>query len=318
MGNEILQVEDLYLHYGTSKGVVQAVDGVSLKIGRQQALAVIGESGCGKTSLARAILRLLPRNVALYRGNVTVNGADIMALSEEQFRREVRWVKVSLVPQAAMNSLNPVLRVGDQIVEPLVTRNLMNKHQARKRAEEMVRFVGVPLDFLQRYAFELSGGMRQRMAIAIALITEPPFVILDEPTSALDVLTQASIMNTLKHIKQDLEKSFILISHDVATSSELADRVAVMYAGQLVEVSDAARFYPEPLHPYSQKLMASVPRLRQEKRPEFVPGQPANLINPPKSCRFAPRCPRRFSQCEQAPSLLEIADSGRVRCWLYA
>ena len=156
------------------------------------------------------------------------------------------------------------------------------------------------------------------MAIAIALITEPPLVILDEPTSALDVLTQASIMNTFKRSKQELEKSFILITHDVATSSELADRVAVMYAGQLVEVSDAVRFYHEPLHPYSQKLMASVPRLRQEKRPEFVPGQPANLINPPKSCRFAPRCPRRFSQCEQTPSLLEIADSGRVRCWLYA
>lgn len=318
MGNELLQVEDLYLHYRTSKGVVQAVDGVSLKIGHQQALAVIGESGCGKTSLARAILRLLPRNVALYRGSVTVNGMDVMTLGEEQFRREVRWVKVSLVPQAAMNSLNPVLRVGDQIVEPLVTRNLMNKQEAQERAREVFRFVGMPLDFLQRYAFELSGGMRQRAAIAMALITEPPVVILDEPTSALDVLTQASIMNTLKRIKQELQKSFILISHDVATSSELADRVAVMYAGQLVEVSDAARFYHEPLHPYSQKLMASVSRLRQDKRPEFVPGQPANLINPPKSCRFAPRCARRFSECEQPPPLLETVDGRRVSCWLYA
>lgn len=316
MGNELLQVEGLYLHYRTLRGVVQAVDGVTLRIDRKQALAVIGESGCGKTSLARAILRLLPRNVALYRGTVTVNGTDVMTLGEEQFRQEVRWVKVSLVPQAAMNSLNPVLRVEDQIVEPLVTRNLMNKQEARERAREVFRFVGVPLDFLHRYAFELSGGMRQRAAIAIALVTEPPLVILDEPTSALDVLTQASIMNTLKRSKQELQKSFILISHDVATASELADRVAVMYAGQLVEVSDAVRFYHGPLHPYSQKLMASVSRLRQEKRPEFVPGQPANLINPPKNCRFAPRCPKRFSRCEEAPPLLETADGRRVRCWL--
>lgn len=317
MGDMLLRVEDLYLYYRTSRGVVQAVDGVSFEIARNQALAVIGESGCGKSSLARAILRLLPRNVALYRGRVFLDGADVMTMEEERFRRDVRWVKVSLVPQAALNSLNPVLKVGEQVAEPLVSHNLMKKGEALEQAREMFRLVGVPADFLQRYAFELSGGMRQRTAIAMALVTKPSLVILDEPTSALDVLTQANIMNILKRLKREFKRGFILITHDVATSSELADWVAVMYAGQLVEISDSARFYHEPLHPYSAKLMASVPRLRQDSRPEFVPGQPADLVNPPKGCRFAPRCPVAFSRCEQEPPLAERDDGRRVRCWLY-
>lgn len=317
MGQMLLRVEDLYLHYRTSRGIVQAVDGVSFEIARNQALAVIGESGCGKSSLARAILRLLPPNVALYRGRVFLEGADVMTLGEERFRREVRWVKVSLVPQAALNSLNPVLKVGVQVAEPLQTHHLMKKEEALEQASEVFRLVGVPADFLQRYAFELSGGMRQRTAIAMALVTKPSLIILDEPTSALDVLTQANIMNILKGIKREFERSLILISHDVATSSELADWVAVMYAGQLVELSDAAKFYHVPLHPYSQGLMASVPRLRQDRRPEFVPGQPANLVNPPKGCRFAPRCPVRFSRCEQEPPLAGRGDGRRVKCWLY-
>lgn len=318
MENTLLGVEDLYLHYRTLKGAVRAVDGVSFEIGHSQALAVIGESGCGKSSLARAILRLLPRNVALYKGQVFLDGRDVMTLAEESFRREVRWVKVSFVPQAAMNSLNPVLKVGEQVAESLVIHGLMRKAEALEHAREIFSLVGVPVDFLGRYAFELSGGMRQRTAIAMALVTNPSLVILDEPTSALDVLTQANIMNTLKRIKGEFKRSFILITHDVATSSEIADSVAVMYAGQGVEISDAARFYREPLHPYSQKLMASVPRLHEEKKPEFIPGQPANLINPPQECRFAPRCPLRSPQCAQEPPLLELKDGRKVKCWLYA
>lgn len=317
MRQVLLRAEDLCLHYRTSVGMVRAVDSVSFEIGRKQALAVIGESGCGKSSLARAILRLLPRNVAAYRGHVFLDGVDIMTLGEERFRREVRWVKVSLVPQAAMNSLNPVLKVGDQVAEPLTAHGLMKKEEALGRAREVFRVVGVPVDFIQRYAFELSGGMRQRTAIAMALVTDPSLVILDEPTSALDVLTQANIMNILKRIKREFERSFILISHDVATSSELADMVAVMYAGQIVEVSDAVRFYRKPLHPYSQKLLASVPRLREDRRPEFVPGQPANLINPPQGCRFGARCAMRFARCEQEPPSVELGDGRRVKCWQY-
>lgn len=319
--NTLLRVENLHLHFRTDKGVIKAVDGVSFELGRNEALVFLGESGSGKTSLSRAILRLLPRNVQTFTGKVLIDQTDVMTLSEERFRQEVRWVKMAMVPQAAMNSLNPVLRVGDQVAEPLVAHFGVKKTDALARAQEALRHVGVPVDFANRYAFELSGGMRQRVAIAMSLVTNPDLVILDEPTSALDVLTQANIMNVLKRIKQEQETSFILITHDVATSSELADRIAVMYAGQIVELSDATRFFsgtPGPLHPYSQKLMASVPKLHEEKEPDFIAGQPPSLLDLPKGCRFAPRCPSRFDRCDQDPPLLQQADGRQVKCWLYA
>ena len=314
--SKLLRVKDLVLYFRTTQGAVQAVDRVSLDLDYTEAVVIVGESGCGKTSLARAILRLLPRNVDAYSGSVYLDGTDVMRLEDEEFRRQVRWVKMSMVPQAAMNSLNPVLRVGDQVAEPMVVHYSIKKDDALSQARTMFQRVGVPLGFLDRYAFELSGGMRQRAAIAMALVTVPALVILDEPTSALDVLTQANIFNLLKRIKQEMEISFILITHDIATSSELADRVAVMYAGQIVEVSDAARFFDEPLHPYSQKLMASVPRLRGDKEPEFITGQPPSLIDLPPGCRFAPRCPSRFEQCEQDPPM--VGTRRQVKCWLYA
>jgi peptide/nickel transport system ATP-binding protein len=313
----LLRVEALCLHFGTTKGVVRAVDGVTFELGQNQALVVLGESGCGKSSLARALLRLLPRNVQTYSGRVLVDGLDVMSLDDERFRREVRWMKVSFVPQAAMNALNPVVRVGDQVAEPLMIHSALEKKAAWERAQEMLQRVGLSADFLKRYPFELSGGMRQRTALAMALVTHPQLVVLDEPTSALDVLTQANIMNVLKEIRRELKTSFILITHDVATSSELADHVAVMYAGQLVELSDSLRFFSEPLHPYSQKLMASVPRLRDDKKLEFIPGEPPSLLSPPRGCRFAPRCPLRFERCDEPPPLIENADGRRVRCWLY-
>jgi len=223
---------------------------------------------------------------------------------------------MSLVPQAAMNALNPVLRVGDQVAEPMIVHHAMNKKEAMEQARRMFQHVGVPADFMSRYAFELSGGMRQRVAIAMSLVTAPSLVVLDEPTSALDVLTQANIFNVLKRIKQELEVSFMLITHDIATSSELADRVAVMYAGQMVETSDARRFFTEPLHPYSQKLMASVPRLRADVQPEFITGQPPSLLNPPAGCRFRDRCPSRFDRCDQEPPMFG-SHRRLVKCWLY-
>ena len=314
--SKLLRVKDLVLYFRTTQGAVQAVDRVSLDLDYTEAVVIVGESGCGKTSLARAILRLLPRNVDAYSGSVYLDGTDVMRLEDEEFRRQIRWVKMSMVPQAAMNSLNPVLKVGDQVAEPMVVHYSIKKDDALSQARTMFQRVGVPLGFLNRYAFELSGGMRQRAAIAMALVTVPALVILDEPTSALDVLTQANIFNLLKRIKQEMEISFILITHDIATSSELADRVAVMYAGQIVEVSDAARFFDEPLHPYSQKLMASVPRLRGDKEPEFITGQPPSLIGLPPGCRFAPRCPSRFEQCEQDPPM--VGTRRQVKCWLYA
>ncbi|MBC7877334.1 MAG: ABC transporter ATP-binding protein [Anaerolineales bacterium] len=314
--NTLLRLEDLKLHFRTTSGIVQAVDGVNFSLGYNEAVVVLGESGCGKSSLAKAILRLLPRNTAEYSGKVFLNGSDVMTLDDEEFRRNVRWIMMSLVPQAAMNSLNPVLKVGDQIAEPLMVHHGVKKDEALKTALAMFQHVGVPGAFLDRYAFELSGGMRQRVAIAMALVTSPALVVLDEPTSALDVLTQANIFNVLKRLKGELETSFILITHDIATSSELADRVAVMYAGQIVEVSDAKNFFTAPLHPYSQKLMASVPRLRGDEEPEFITGRPPSLLNLPSGCRFRDRCPAAFGKCSEDPPVI-VKDQRLVKCWLY-
>ena len=313
---KLLRIEDLILHFKTRAGTVQAVDGVFFDLGQQEAVVVLGESGCGKSSLAKAILRLLPRNVERYQGKIYLDGNEIMSMDDEEFRKNVRWVGISLVPQAAMNALNPVLKVGEQVAEPVLVHLGVGRAEAVSIVKKMFQHVGVPEDFIDRYPFELSGGMRQRVAIAMALVTSPNLIVLDEPTSALDVLTQASIFNVLKRLKKELGIGFILITHDIATSSELADTVAVMYAGQIVEVSDAYRFFEKPLHPYSQKLMASVPRLHSSKEPEFITGRPPSLIALPKGCRFKERCPFRFEKCDEDPPMFQ--KEGRlVRCWLY-
>lgn len=312
-----LVVDDLVLYFRLTHGVVQAVDHVSFSLQRNRAVVVIGESGCGKTSMGRAIARLLPRNVERYTGKVYINGIETMGLSEDQFREQVRWVEVSLVPQAAMNALNPVIKLKDQVLEPLYLHYPdVSEQQAIERLHEVFDFVGVPDGFIERYPFELSGGMRQRVAIAMALITDPTLIILDEPTSALDVLTQANIYNVLKKIKWEKGTSFLLITHDVATASELADDVLVMYAGHVVEHSDAEAFFADPLHPYAQMLMAAVPKLYGEEELQFIPGQPPSLLNPPRGCRFADRCPLVFDKCKLEPPTFRVGER-LVKCWLY-
>lgn len=312
---KLLQIEKLELHFKTRGGTVQAVDGVNFTLDSNRAVVILGESGCGKSSLAKAMLRLLPRNVDKYDGRVFLQGADVMKFDDEEFRKNVRWLGISLVPQAAMNALNPVIRVGEQVAEPAIIHLGLGKAEAMRLVQKMFQHVGVPQDFVSRYPFELSGGMRQRVALAMALVTSPSLIVLDEPTSALDLLTQANIMNVLKRIKHELGTSFMLITHDIATSSELADEVAIMYAGQIVETGHARDFFPAPLHPYSQMLMASVPRLRSESDPMFITGQPPSLINPPTGCRFAARCPFRFEKCAEEPPV--FWKNGRsVKCWL--
>lgn len=313
---KLLHIENLVLHFRTTNGNVQAVDGIDFDLGTNRAVVVLGESGCGKTSLSKALLRLLPRNVEKYSGKVFLNGTDVMTLDDEEYRQNVRWVGISLVPQAAMNSLNPVLKVGDQVAEPAIIHLGLSKPEAYKLVYKMFQHVGVPVDFVERYPFELSGGMRQRVALAMALVTSPSLIVMDEPTSALDLLTQANIMNVLKRIKHELGTSFILITHDIATSSELADEVAIMYAGQIVETGSARDFFPAPLHPYSQMLMASVPRLRSDSDPMFITGQPPSLMNPPKGCRFAARCPFRFEKCSEEPPVFQKGNR-KVKCWLH-
>ena len=314
--NNLLEVKDLKLHFRTSHGPVQAVDGVDFSLQQNRAVVVLGESGCGKSSLAKGILRLLPRNVEKYSGKVLLNQQDVMLYNDEDFRQKVRWVNMSMVPQAAMNSLNPVIRVGEQVCEPALIHMGISKDESIQLALKMFKHVGVPADFLSRYPFELSGGMRQRVAIAMALVTSPSLIILDEPTSALDVLTQANIFNVLKHIKKDLGTSFILITHDIATSSELADEVAVMYAGQIIETGPAKSFFTSPLHPYAQKLMASVPHLHGKDKLDFIGGQPPSLVNLPEGCRFLERCQKKFDKCKQEPPVFH-KNGCTVKCWLY-
>ena len=310
---KVIRIQDLKLYFTTTSGTVQAVDGVNFELKPNKAVVVVGESGCGKTSLAKAVLRLLPKNAGEYSGKVWLRDTETMSLSDEDYRKQIRWIKMSMVPQAAMNSLNPVLRVGEQVAEPMLVHYGVKKENAMQQAAKMFQNVGVPVDFLNRYPFELSGGMRQRVAIAMALVTSPELVILDEPTSALDVLTQANIFNLLKSIKNGLQTSFILITHDISTSSELADIVAVMYAGQIVEVSESHRFFSIPRHPYSQMLMASVPRLRSRVELDFIVGRPPSLINPPKGCRFADRCPKRFEKCVNEPPVYRFGEDW-VKC----
>ncbi len=317
MSLTLLTINDLYLYFSTSKGPVHAVDGVHLNVNRGESIALIGESGCGKSSLAKALIRLLPRNVHLYKGEILLEDKNVMKLRDKEFRESVRWTKISMVAQAALNSLNPVIKVGEQVAEPLVIHEGFDKKEALERAKEILSLVGLAEAFAGRYPFELSGGMRQRAVIAMALITNPQIVILDEPTSALDVLTQANIMNLLKKIKKKLNLTYILITHDVAVSSELADKVAVMYAGQIVEFGEADSFYRAQLHPYSTKLMASVPTLKADKKLEFIPGAPPSLIDPPKGCRFADRCPKRFEKCVEEPPTFNLKENCYVKCWLH-
>ncbi len=311
----LLSVRNLVLHYRTKKGPVRAVDGLTFDLERGQTFALVGESGSGKTSTASALLRMLPRNVDTYTGEVELDGTNLMALDDEDFRTQVRWRRISMVFQGAMNALSPMIPVGLQVAEPLLTHLDAEKDEAFAKAEEAIRSVGLPDYTMRRYAHELSGGMKQRVVIAMALVMKPSIVILDEPTSALDVMTQANIMNLLKGLKRDESLSYIFITHDLGLSSELADVVGIMYAGRIVEVGPAERIYPDPQHPYTQKLLASAPKLKTEEKPDSIPGVPPDLIKPPPGCRFHPRCPFVLDRCrvDEPPF---FGDVDRAACWL--
>ncbi len=317
-GKTVLSARDLKLYYRTRKGVVKALEEINFDIEKEDVLAVVGESGCGKSTLARALVRVLPRNIHTYEGKIILDGKNIMELDEEAFRREVRWRKISIVFQGAMNSFNPVYRIGYQVAEPLIIHDHVEKKEAVKRARQLMELMGMPSAFAERYPFELSGGMKQRAAIAMALITNPELVILDEPTSALDVLTQANIMNLLKRIKKEFRLSYIFITHDLGLASELANKVAVIYAGKIVEFSSAEIFYTEPKHPYSRGLISSVPTLSTARKPEFISGTPPSLIDPPSGCRFHPRCRFAWEKCSvEEPCMFKVGEGHLVRCWLY-
>ena len=314
----LLSVRGLRLSYAADRGDVRAVDGVSFDLEAGRTLAIVGESGSGKTSLALALLRLLPRNTSLFDGRITLNGMDCMALPDGEFRDRMRWRQISMVFQGATESLNPIYKVGHQVREVLTSRGGRSRQAADERARELLDMVRLPPETFNRYPHELSGGMKQRIAVASALALDPTLILLDEPTSALDVGVQAQIMNLFKRLKANLGIASIFISHDIALASDLADYIAVMYAGRLVEIGPSEDILGAPSHPYTRKLLAAIPRLRSDTPLEFIPGAPPDLSDPPTGCRFHPRCQFAMDRCrvEDPPDFAAASGRSVAACWL--
>lgn len=313
----ILEVSDLTMHYTVKEGEVMAVDDVSFTLGKGEALGLVGESGCGKTSVAMSLIRLLADNAEIKKGSIVLDGTDLVPLAEEEMRTH-RWSDVSMVFQGAMNAWNPVYKVGDQIWEAMQTHfPQMTESEARERIAELFRLVGLNPAMMDRYPHEFSGGMRQRAIIAMALSCNPKVIIADEPTTALDVIVQDQILKELKRIQQELGMSIIYISHDVAVIAEVSDRIGVMYAGKLVELGPTDEVFPRPRHPYAYLLLASTPSVKGPRR-RLAPleGEPPNLLHPPTGCRFHPRCPFATEECvTDEPPYTEVDEGHIVACW---
>ena len=314
-GSPLLAVEDLTVHYNTRAGVVRAVDGVSLIVERGQVLGLVGESGCGKSSLALALLRLLPENAQILGGRVVLDGTDIMSLSAEEMRA-YRWNRIAMVFQSAMNALDPVYRVGDQIIEALEQHVKSARKDLIKRVHELYELVNLDPGYIQRYPHEYSGGMKQRAIIAMALACDPDLIIADEPTTALDVIVQDHILRELRKIRQELDMSMLYISHDMAVIAEVSDVVAVMYAGKIVEYGDVETVFKRPIHPYTRALMSAFPSVTGEKHElATLAGDLPNPLELPTGCRFHPRCPYATDVCaEQEPPTVRHGDQW-ADCW---
>ncbi|NPA05618.1 MAG: ABC transporter ATP-binding protein [Crenarchaeota archaeon] len=320
MAEPVLQVEKLKIYYYTLRGIVRAVDGVGFTLGKGEVLGIAGESGCGKSTLAYGLLRLVPPPGRITGGRILIDGVDIVGLPEPVVRKKFRWTRISMVFQAAMNALNPVYTVGYQIAEPLMYHKGMPKKEALEEARRLIQLMGLPPSIADRYPHELSGGQKQRVVIAMALALKPDIVIADEPTTALDVVVQAQILNLLKKLKMEIGMSLILISHDLSIIAEMADKIAIMYAGKIVEYGDSIKVFTNPLHPYTRGLIAAVPDIRAPKgKLSYIPGSPPDLRRPPKGCRFHPRCSRAGKRCmTEEPPLIEVEKDHYVACWLYA
>jgi peptide/nickel transport system ATP-binding protein len=314
----LLEVRDLQTHFRLRQGWVKAVDGVSFGLADGEALGLAGESACGKTTTALSLMKLLPVNGRIRSGSMELFGIDLVPKGEVAMQR-YRWREISIVFQGAMNAMNPVLRVRDQIAEPLQYRLGQSAASARARAVELLDLVGIPRKRSGAYPHELSGGMRQRAMIAMALACDPAIVIGDEPTTALDVMVQAQILELLERLRRDLGLSLILITHDLSVLAETCDRVLVMYAGRVAEEGPVRRVFTAPRHPYTRKLVGSFPNLHADRRAlDTIHGQPPDLLDPPKGCRFAPRCEFVMDVCrEVVPPEVRFSDGVRVACHLF-
>jgi oligopeptide/dipeptide ABC transporter ATP-binding protein len=318
----LLAVEDLRVHFATEDGIVHAVDGVSFELNPGEILGIVGESGSGKSVTAQTVMGLTRSPNATITGSVRFHGTDLVQATEEDLQ-SVRGREISMVFQDPMTSLNPVYKVGDQIIEQVEAHKEISKEEGRERARELLASVGIPnaAERVDDYPYEFSGGMRQRAMIAMALALEPRILIADEPTTALDVTIQAQIMGLIQRLNEERGLSVIIITHDLGVIAEVADRVLVMYAGQIVEEGSVDEIFYDPQHPYTWGLMGSLTRLDQPPPPRLpqIPGQPPSLLAPPPGCRFRPRCPHAFEKCPEPPEL-EVRLPGQTghadRCWL--
>jgi len=307
-----ISVENLKTEYKTENGVVHAVDDASFILENGESVGIAGESACGKSTLGLSIMRIVQGGKTT-SGDIILEGKSILKMSESEFAKNVRWKDISMVFQGAMNSLDPVFTVEEQFVEILKQHHYDGDH--KQRILEIVNSVGLTQGVLKKYPHELSGGMKQRIVIAMALLLKPKFVIADEPTTALDVLVQAQIINLLKKLKKE-GMSIMLITHDLAIISEIAEKIGIMYAGKIVEFGKSSEIYKNPKHPYTQNLLKSIPRLKGSKVTNYVKGTPPSLIQPPQGCRFYDRCSQAMEKCKKDPPKFKT-DSGYVLCWLY-
>ncbi len=319
----LLEVEDLRVSFRTEDGVVQAVDGVSFGIGRGEVVAIVGESGSGKSVTAMTLMGLTRGPNASFEGRALFDGKDVVAASEEELRR-IRGAQIAMVFQDPLSSLDPVYRVGDQIVEQIRAHDKeISKAAAMERAAELMARVGIPRanDRLRSYPHEFSGGMRQRVMIAMALSCSPKLLIADEPTTALDVTIQAQILDELRKLRAETDAGIILVTHDLGVVADIADRIVVMYAGRVVEQGTLDEIFYDPQHPYTWGLLGSIPRIDRDRsqRLPAIPGLPPSLLRPPKGCHFRPRCPHAFDRCTEVPELtshVPDAPDHLDRCWL--
>ena len=311
----LLEARNLSMRYTTRGGDIGAVDRVSFAVNRGQALGLVGESGCGKSSIAITLLKLLPENARIMDGEILIDGVDIAPLSEERML-EYRWARISMVFQAAMNSLDPVYRVGDQIIEALEYHVESAPAESIERVRQLYDLVSLDRVFIPRYPHEYSGGMKQRAIIAMALACEPDLIIADEPTTALDVIVQDHILREMKKVQRELNMGMIYISHDMAVIAEVSDVVGVMYAGRIVEFGDTEGLFRDPIHPYTRALMSAFPSVTGEKRElTSLQGEPPNLLDPPDGCRFHPRCAYATEECfTQEPPIVRRGERWAA-CW---
>ena len=294
----LLEVKNLKMYFQTMRGYVKAVDDVSFELNKGDTFGLAGESGCGKTSTALAILRLLPWNGEILGGKILFDNVDLVGMSDEQFRDDYRWKQISAIFQGAMNALHPTIHIGDQIAEPIIAHENVSKKEAMERTSKLLDLVGIGAERINRYPHELSGGLKQRTVTAMALACNPSLIIADEPTTALDVIVRAQVLKAMRELQQKLNLSMIIISHDLSMLAETCNKIAIMYAGKIVEFGSIVHIFKEPLHPYTQKLIGAFPSVIGPKTQlSSIHGFPPDLLNPPSGCRFHARCSHVMEIC---------------------